>query len=77
MARYTIWSDSDSERDWYEETDSLEYACEKASEFVHAYDGEPYRVIVHIEDNEADETIDTYENINPCDCMYETLYGGK
>ena len=48
-----------------------------AGEFVHAYDGEKFRVIVHVEDNELDETIDTFENINPCDCMYKSLYGGE
>lgn len=77
MARYTVWSDSDSELDYYQETDSIGDACEMAGEFVHAYDGEKFRVIVHVEDNELDETIDTFENINPCDCMYKSLYGGE
>jgi hypothetical protein len=75
--KYTAWSDSDSKVEFYEESDDLNELCEKVVDFVHTYDGEKYRVIVHIEDTGMDETIDTYENINPCDAIYESMYGNK
>ena len=77
MARYYAWADSDSKLEYSNESDSIGDICSEAGEFVHAYDGQPFRVIVHIEDTERDETIDTYENINPCDSAFELLYGGK
>lgn len=70
---YTVWSDSDSHVQFHREYESLENACSVASRFVHEYDGKPYRVIVHVDDEDG-ETVDTYENINPCDCFYESLY---
>ena len=38
-------------------------ALNAAVYFVHQYDGEPYRVIVHVEDGRARETVETVENI--------------
>lgn len=63
--RYVVWSDSESEVECHEEFDDPDEAVDFASDFVHAYDGEEYRVIVHVEDQIKDDTIDTYENINP------------
>lgn len=77
MGRYRVWSDSDSKVEFEMETDDVAAAWETARKFVHKYDGKKYRVIVHIEDTALDETVDTYENINPCDCMYKSLYGGE
>lgn len=67
---YRVWPDSESHKSTYMEFDDVEEACEYASTFVHRYDNESYRVILHIDDE--DETIDTYENINPCDTNFET-----
>ena len=64
---YIVWSDSESEVEYLQTFDSIDEACERASEFVHSYDGEPFRVIINIDDEDG-ETIDTYENYpNPCD----------
>lgn len=38
-------------------------ALNAAVDFVHQYDGEPYYVIVHVEDGRACETVETVENI--------------
>lgn len=65
---YIVWNDSESKVEVYNEFWDLEAACEFASQFVHQYDGADFRVIVHI-DNEYDETLDTYENLNDCDCL--------
>jgi hypothetical protein len=70
---YTIWSDSESKVGFYRTEENLGDACEVAGEFVHGYDYEPYRVIVHIDDDETDEIVDTYENINPCDVEYHRM----
>lgn len=68
--KYRVWPDSDSRIDFEtREFDTWEEADEYASSIVHKYDGEEFRVISHIE--YEDETISTYENINPCDCFYE------
>ncbi len=68
MSKYTVWSDSESTVYCRKEFNNLDEADDFASKFVHQYDGfDADRVIVHIEDNEADETITTYENINKCD----------
>lgn len=67
---YIVWSDSDSRVEAYQEFWDVDMACEFASSFVHKYDGADFRVILHIEDENSDETIDTYENINPCDACY-------
>ena len=66
--RYKVWSDSDSAIDIdIQEFDDLDEACEFASDFVHKYDGSnAKRVILNIDDNETEETIDVYEYINKC-----------
>lgn len=68
--RYRVWADSDSAIDIEEkEFSNLDKACDFASEFVHKYDGKnAERVILHVEDNKTEETIETYENLNKCDC---------
>ena len=63
MARYTVWPDSESSRQAYKEFTEPEQASEWAGRFVHQFDGENYRVILHVEDNKMEETIDTVENI--------------
>lgn len=66
--RYTVWADSDSRVYCHKYFDKFDEADTFASRFVHQFDGtDAERVIVHLEDNEADETIGTYENINKCD----------
>lgn len=67
--RYKVWADSESAIDIEDkEFNNLDEACDFASEFVHKYDGEDAeRVILHVEDNETEETIETYENANKCD----------
>ena len=76
--RYYVWNDSDSRKEVYKEFDDLDLACEFASDFVHQFDGADFRVIAHVEDVEGDETIDTYENINPCDgALYEMFKTDK
>lgn len=69
---YVVWTDSESEVEFYKETEFLGDACEIAGEFVHGYDFQPYRVIAHVDD-ESGETIDTYENINPCDSGFDRM----
>ena len=73
MKRYKVWSDSDSHIDFEEkEFNNLDDALEYATNMVHQYDGEEFRVIANIEDNKRDETIEICENINPCDgYLYE------
>lgn len=67
--RYKVWADSESTISLEpKEFDNIDEACEFASEFVHKFDGKKAeRVILHVEDNSIDETVDTYENINKCD----------
>ena len=67
---YRVWPDNESHKSVYKEFKDIEEACEFASTFAHKYDNENYRVILHIDD-ENDETIATYENINPCDVDYK------
>lgn len=68
MSKYTVWSDSESSVYCHKEFNDFGEADAFACFFVHQYDGyDADRVIAHIEDNEADETITTYENINKCD----------
>ena len=64
---YVVWNDSESSVECYAEFWDLDEAAEFASNFVHQYD-DPHgkRVIVHIEDSQCDDTIDTFENINYC-----------
>jgi hypothetical protein len=74
--RYEVWPDSESTVSVYKKFVELDDACEFASKFVHKYDGPTAdRVILHIEDLEADETIDTYENINKCDSVIWDTFG--
>lgn len=68
---YVVWTDPESRVGTYREFWDIDAAAEYASGFVHQFDGEEFRVIAHIEDTAADETIDTYENINPCDACYQ------
>lgn len=68
---YRVWPDNESHESVYRDFDNLDEACEFASTFVHQYDYKNYRVILHIDDDDTDETIDTYENINPCDIDFE------
>lgn len=65
--RYQVWSDSESRHVTLRDFDDPEGADAYASAFVHQFDGEDYRVIVHVEDREIDDTIGTYENLNACD----------
>ena len=61
MGRYHVWNDSESvvqsADEWF---DNLDDACDYACDFVHRYDGKPFRVICHVED--GDITVETYEN---------------
>ena len=64
--RYKVWVDSESEKglpngfkEYYNDVDS---AYNAAVDFVHQYDGKALRVIAHVEDIEADETVETVEN---------------
>lgn len=68
---YVVWNDSESRKEVYQEFWDLDEACQFASDFVHQYDGADFRVIAHIDDALTEETIDTYENINPCDACYQ------
>ena len=73
-ARYTVWADSESTVQCHEDFNDLTEATDYARDFVHQYDGyDADRVIVHVEDNRRDETIDTYENINKCDPEFVRL----
>lgn len=66
--RYRVWADSQSVVYVSKSFNDLDRASEWASAFVHKYDGkDAERVIVHIEDEVADTTIATYENLNKCD----------
>lgn len=67
---YRVWPDSESHKSAYKDFSFIDDACAFAQAFVHQYDNASYRVILHI-DNEDGETIDTYENINPCDVNYK------
>lgn len=60
---YVVWPDSESAHSTYRNFSSLEEATNYASRFVHQFDGETFRVILHVEDNARRETIDTVENI--------------
>lgn len=63
MSNYVVWPDSESAvRDVWEQFDDIDEAHAFASDYVHQYDGYPYKVILHIDD-EYGETIDTVENI--------------
>lgn len=67
--RYLVWSDSESSVgiEGYEFRD-IDNACDFASQFVHKYDGkDAERVILHVEYQKIEKTIDTYENVNKCD----------
>lgn len=64
-AKYKVWRDSESDLspngDCYFESilDAMQYA----SMWVHRYDGSYLRAILHIDDVEFGETLDTVENI--------------
>lgn len=67
--QFKIWADSDSYveipynvEEYY---DNYDDAYNAATSIVHKHDGMSYRVIIHIEDTELEETIDTFENVNP------------
>ena len=68
--RFTVWSDSGSKVEVYEDFADLESAAEFAHNFVHNYDNKDFRVTVYIEDNLLDDTIETYENIMVGDICY-------
>lgn len=73
--RYSVWSDNESNKQTYKSFDRYIDAYHYASNFVHKYDNEPYRVILHIDDTIADETVDTFENSNnPCDINEELQF---
>lgn len=59
---YRVWADSESEvyikKDFHDADEAYDFAVE----FVHRYDGEPFRVICHVEDLILGETIETVEN---------------
>lgn len=64
--RYKVWVDSESHKElpkgfkaYYDDVDS---AYDAAAEFVHKFDGKPYRVIAHVEDLELEETVETVES---------------
>lgn len=66
MKRYKIWTDSESAKE-LPNTMETEYndpdvAYNVMVDFVHSFDGEPFRVIAHIEDMVLYETIETIEN---------------
>lgn len=66
--RYHVQSDNQSVVSVNNYFDDLDDAHSWASWFVHLHDGkESERVILHIEDTELDETVDTLENQNKCD----------
>lgn len=74
---FVVWSDSRSSKEVYNEFWDYDEAYDFASDFVHQFDGEQFRVIAHIEDTEKDDTIDTVENINPCDACYQEFLRAK
>ena len=64
-----IWSDSESEVELPQGLDhkvfyNIIQAESAAIDFVHQYDNDERRVIVHVEDGLNGETIATYENSN-------------
>lgn len=63
-AKYKVWSDSESDLrprgDCYFE--NILDATDYASMWVHMYDGSHLRAILHVEDVELGETLDTVEN---------------
>ena len=61
--RYTVWPDNESRHGTYRSFPDAVTASNWASRFVHQFDGEDFRVILHVEDNKIPETIDTVENI--------------
>lgn len=64
--RYHVWCDSESVIDDISEYfDTEDEAYDFASAKAHEHDGEPGRVILHIEDTYSDETIDTVESLTP------------
>lgn len=74
---YVVWNDSESHEEVYQEFWDIDQACEFASQFVHQFDGAPFRVIAHIEDTNLDETIDTYENIDTGSASYNEYLRSK
>ena len=74
---YVVWNDSESKKEVYQEFWDLDEAAQFASDFVHQYDGEQFRVIAHIEDTELDDTIDTYENIDTGSVAYREFLRSK
>ena len=64
--KYKVWADSESKvglmphQEQFFET--LDEACDVASEYAHEYDKEPYWAIFHVEDLENEETIATFDN---------------
>jgi hypothetical protein len=74
--KYWVLSDSDSVVECkHTGFDNYDDADDFAFNFVHQYDGwNAERVIVHIDDDETDTTIATYENINKCDGLTEEQY---
>lgn len=64
-AKYKVWSDSESNLRpmgacYFENLlDAMQYA----SMWVHRYDGSYLRAILHVDDIELGETLDTVENI--------------
>lgn len=65
---FYLWTDFESKvRELPEELcknfKTEQEALNAAVDFVHQYDGEPYYVIVHVEDGRACETVETVENI--------------
>ena len=66
MARYTIWTDSESyihlPKGFKKYYNSIDAAYDAAANFVHQYDGCGFGVIIHVDDVSLDETIDTVEN---------------
>lgn len=69
---YKIWTDSDSKieipphvEQYY---DTIDEALNVACNLIHEHDGKQYRAIVHVEDLEIEETVETCENHpNGCD----------
>ena len=65
---FYVWTDSDSKVEVPEELYEKDFKTEQeainaAVDFVHKYDGQPYRVIAHVEDGRAYETVETVENM--------------
>ena len=67
MGKYHVWSDDDSyvsvpDKLYNEVFETGHSAYNSALDFVHQYDGEPYKVIAHIEDIEKGVVVDSVEN---------------